>query len=113
MPRYIYINHLTGEEIEIYHTMKEVKDPSPELLKKITLKDGSIMKRKITAPTLLGFDSLGRSIRGEEKRQAIKSERRKRNHAHFKKEVLPGLPPDQQKDQINLMKKRGEEVPKL
>lgn len=62
MPKYIYVNPDTREEIEIVHAMCEVKHPSRELLEKITLPDGRVMQRKIVAPALLGFDHLGRSI---------------------------------------------------
>jgi len=62
MPKYIYVNPDTNEEIEIVHSMSEVKNPSPELLKQITLPDGRVMQRKVVAPALLGFDNLGRSI---------------------------------------------------
>lgn len=61
MPRYIYVHPDTDEEIEIFHSMSEVKKPSSELLKKITLSDGRVMKRKIVAPQLYGFDNMGRS----------------------------------------------------
>jgi hypothetical protein len=63
MPTYIYINPETQEEIEIFHSMQEALKPSPELLKKITLEDGTVMKRKLVAPALLGFDNLGRSVK--------------------------------------------------
>ena len=62
MPTYIYVHPETKKEIEIFHPMSEIKNPSKELLEKITLPDGRIMQRKIVAPALLGFDNLGRSI---------------------------------------------------
>lgn len=63
MPNYIYIHPDTQEEIQIFHSMSEVKNPSPDLLKRITLADGRVMERKIVAPALLGFDNLGRSVK--------------------------------------------------
>jgi hypothetical protein len=62
MPKYIYLHPDTNEEMEVFHSMSEVKNPSPDLLKRIALPDGRIMKRKIVAPALVGFDNLGRSV---------------------------------------------------
>lgn len=60
MPKYIYIDRESGFEKEVTHSMSECKNPSPETLKEIT-HEGRIMERKIVAPNLWGFDSLGRS----------------------------------------------------
>lgn len=72
MPKYIYLHPDTDEEFEIIHAMDEVKNPSVELLKKITLPDGRIMKRKIVAPALVGFDNLGRSILNRQEKESTK-----------------------------------------
>jgi hypothetical protein len=61
MPKYIYLHPDTNEEHDIVHSMNEVTNPSTDLLERITLPDGRIMKRKIVAPALIGFDNLGRS----------------------------------------------------
>lgn len=63
MPTYIYVHPDTQEEVAIFHAMSEVKNPSQNLLKQITLPDGRLMTRKVVAPALLGFDSLGRSVK--------------------------------------------------
>ena len=73
MPTYIYIHPDTQEEVEIFHAMSEVKNPSAKLLQKITLPDGRVMQRKIVAPALLGFDNLGRSVKNNDS-SAAKSE---------------------------------------
>lgn len=70
MPKYIYLHPDTSEEFEIVHSMGEVKTPTEELLRKITLEDGRIMKRKIVAPALIGFDNLGRSIMNKQESPA-------------------------------------------
>ncbi|MFW5760912.1 MAG: hypothetical protein ACOCXH_08040 [Cyclobacteriaceae bacterium] len=66
MPTYIYVHPDTQEEVEIFHAMSEVKNPTEKLLQKITLPDGRMMQRKIVAPALLGFDNLGRSVKKSE-----------------------------------------------
>ena len=73
MPRYIYVNPITNEELVLEHSMSEVKNPSADLLAKITLEDGTVMKRKLVAPALLGFDNLGRSVKKEEPGTADKN----------------------------------------
>jgi hypothetical protein len=74
MPKYIYLHPDTNEEFEILHTMSEVTNPSEELLGRITLPDGRIMKRKIVAPALVGFDNLGRSTNKQDKNAAVACE---------------------------------------
>jgi len=61
MPRYIYVHPDTGKELELLHSISEVKNPSDNLLKKISLPDGRVMKRKIVAPQLYGFNENGSS----------------------------------------------------
>ena len=86
MPTYIYVHPDTNEEIEIFHSISEVKNPSKNLLKKITLEDGRIMKRKIVAPALIGFDNLGRSIRSSDEK-ANGTEKPKQEKKETKKET--------------------------
>ncbi|MGK7394133.1 MAG: hypothetical protein ACNS62_06155 [Candidatus Cyclobacteriaceae bacterium M3_2C_046] len=85
MPTYIYIHPDTNEEIEIFHSMSEVKKPSLKLLEQITLPDGRVMQRKIVAPALVGFDNLGRSVKKTEGSTGDKSDK----GAASKKETTP------------------------
>jgi hypothetical protein len=73
MPKYIYLHPDTHEEVEIVHSMNEVTNPSEELLKKIALPDGRIMRRKLVAPALIGFDNLGRSVLKKQEKEPSES----------------------------------------
>ena len=69
MPFYIYINNETGEELEVLHSSKELEEGISEYTKKkenLPHNFNQLYTRKIEfeAPTLHGFDNLGRSTGG-------------------------------------------------
>ena len=112
MPNYVYRCQWCKKEIEVFHTMKEVDEPSEELLEKISCplkedcveknlkhcaKDEDLVFKRIPQmPQIMGMVN-GSSLKGKERAQTIQKERKQRSHEHFKKEIYPTLPKAEKK----------------
>jgi hypothetical protein len=115
MPVYIYKCKWCGGTKEVVHSITEIDNPSEETLEETTCPYDRECRTNIEqhlgmetptasdlklvrvpqAPQLMGFVN-GSSLKGSERNEEIQKERKKRSTEHFKKEIYPTIPRQEQ-----------------
>lgn len=102
MPFYDYsCPNCTNIQEDVFHSIAELNDPSPETKKEITCyckKNGTIMEIVFLTPP---------SIKTPTRSRLLNVSRKKRNKDHFNREILPDL---EQDSKIHHLKKAGKKV---
>jgi predicted nucleic acid-binding Zn ribbon protein len=101
MPRYDYQCPVCGEVKEVQHTIAELEQPSEETLLEISC---NCIEQQISKMERVYLSAPG--IKTPTKNRYLDADRKKRNHKHFIKEVLPTLDNDSKKHHLNKLGKK-------